>query len=214
MANVKLVYGSSTETCWNSTGKITTPSLILVDNGTTRYTPLYSGSAGATIIDGNYKATLGHLIAAGKRCALSRYQYKFTNSVTIGHYFTYTRNITSSRLETRCGVAGCVVSYTDNINIYIIVRGKTINNGSLKQIYASSGGGTTTTNSWYLTRSYSVSGSEWVKIMTDPSARSTIEYTLNATFTSSAGTDFSVSKSCTIYNGTEHTDTLSKEITI
>ena len=35
MANTKLVYGSSTETAWNSTGRVTTPSLILVDGGTT-----------------------------------------------------------------------------------------------------------------------------------------------------------------------------------
>lgn len=213
MANVKLVYGSSTETCWSSTGKITTPSLILVDNGTTRYTPLYSGSAGATIIDGNYKATLGHLIAAGKRCALSRYQYKFTNSVTIGSYFTCNRVVTSRRLENRCGVAGYAISYTDYIDIYIKVNSKTINNGSLKHIYASSGGGTTST-SWYLTRSYAESGSYWKK-MSDSEQQhdNKITYTLNAVFTSSAGTDFSTSLSANIYTW-ETSDTLSKEITI
>lgn len=76
MANVKLVYGSSTETCWNSTDKVTTPSLILNDNGTIRYTPLFSGSAGGTATSGDYKYTLGHLIIGGKRCALSQTQYK------------------------------------------------------------------------------------------------------------------------------------------
>ena len=82
MANVKLVYGSSTETCWNSTDKVTTPSLILNDNGTTRYTPLFSGSAGGTATSGDYKYTLGHLIVGGKRCALSRTQYKKSWTIT------------------------------------------------------------------------------------------------------------------------------------
>ena len=76
MASIKLVYGSTTETCWSSTGKITTPSLILNDNGTTRYTPLFSGNAGGTAVMGNYRYTLGHLIVDGKRVALSQTRYK------------------------------------------------------------------------------------------------------------------------------------------
>lgn len=207
MANIKLDYGSSTETTWNSTGRITSPSLILVDGSTTRYTPIYSGSAGGTITDGNYKATLGHLIVADKRVALSRWQYKFTDSVTIGHYFTQTQ--TRSTIVPCGNVACSYYRYTRTTKIYIIVRGTSIGNGSLKHIYASSGSGTTTTSSWYLTRQWddnqnyselSIDGSLW--------------YTLYATFTSSSGTDFTVSKSCLIYNGSEHTDTLSKEITI
>ena len=90
MANIKLDYGGSTETTWNSTGRITSPSLILVDGGTTRYTPLFSGSAGGTATSGNYRYTLGHLIVDGKRVALSQTQSKTTDSVTIGHYFTQT----------------------------------------------------------------------------------------------------------------------------
>lgn len=140
MANIKLDYGSSTETTWNSTGRITSPSLILVDGGTTRYTPIYSGSAGGTITDGNYKSTLGHLIVADKRVALSRYQYKFTDSVTIGHYFTQTQS--SQLVQTdMCGKPCSRYRYTRATCIYIIVRGTSIGNGSLKHIYASSGGG-------------------------------------------------------------------------
>lgn len=83
MASIKLVYGSSTETCWSSTSKITTPSLILNDNGTTRYTPLFSGSAGGYGYSGNYRYTLGHLIVGGNRVALSQQQYKFNNSIKL-----------------------------------------------------------------------------------------------------------------------------------
>lgn len=86
MASVKLVYGSTTETCWSSTSKITTPSLILVDGSTTRYTPLFSGSAGGYGYSGYYRYTLGHLIVADRRCALSQQQYKFDNSATINHH--------------------------------------------------------------------------------------------------------------------------------
>lgn len=105
MANVKLVYGSSTETCWNSTNKITTPSLILNDNGTTRYTPLFSGSAGGTATSGNYKYTLGHLIVGGKRCALSQTQYKKSwtitgNCVVVVSTSTYTTTSGSGTSET------------------------------------------------------------------------------------------------------------------
>ena len=214
MANVKLVYGSSTETAWNSTGRITSPSLILVDGGTTRYTPIYSGSAGGTITDGNYKATLGHLIVADKRVALSRYQYKFTDSVTIGHYFTYTVEERKEWISYGYGGAGSYRYYAViTTNIYIIVRRTSIGNGSLKSIYANSGSGTTTTSSWYLTWSTSREQSYYPGNGISLGG-STLEATLNATFTSSSGTDFTVSKSCVIYMNSEHTDTLSTEITI
>lgn len=81
MANVKLDYGGSTETAWNSTGRITSPSLILVDGDTTRYTPLFSGSAGGTATSGDYRYTLGHLIVGGGRVALSQEQYKTTFTI-------------------------------------------------------------------------------------------------------------------------------------
>ena len=86
MASVKLVYGSTTETCWSSTSKITTPSLILVDGSTTRYTPLFSGSAGGYGYSGYYRYTLGHLIVGGYRVALSQQQYLFDNSAGINHH--------------------------------------------------------------------------------------------------------------------------------
>lgn len=82
MANIKLDYGGSTETAWNSTGRITSPSLILVDGGTTRYTPLFSGSAGGTATSGDYRYTLGHLIVGSGRVALSQEQSKTTFTIT------------------------------------------------------------------------------------------------------------------------------------
>ena len=108
MANPKLVYGSSTETAWNSTGRITSPSLILVDGGTTRYTPLFGGSAGGTVTSGDYRYTLGHLIVGGGRVALSQEQYKTTLvlsgscsvSVSTSTYTTRRGGGTSGRITT------------------------------------------------------------------------------------------------------------------
>ncbi len=207
MANVKLVYGSSTETTWNSTGRITTPSLILVDGGTTRYTPIYSGSAGGTITDGNYKSTLGHLIVADKRVALSRWQYKFTDSVTIGHYFTQSKSYRT--YFNPCAPACSSHGWERTTNIYIIVRGTSIGNGSLQSIYADWGSETTTSSSWYLTRSFTSGPYD-----AEPSIDGTMWVTLYAKFKNSSGTVFTVSKACLLYNGSEHTDTLSTEVTI
>lgn len=120
MANVKLVYGSSTETCWNSTGKITTPSLILNDGGTLRYTPLFSGSAGGTATSGNYRYTLGHLIVDGKRCALSQTQYK-KNFTIRGNMScsvsTSTYNTTSSSGTSQTTTTHYKKTYTFNVSV-------------------------------------------------------------------------------------------------
>lgn len=210
MANVKLVYGGSTETMWNSTGRITTPSLILVDGSTTRYTPLYSGSGGGTITDGNYKATLGHLIVADKRCAISRWQYKFTNSVRIGFYYTETVNTGASSIWNYCGNAYTVWAYTKYRNMYIQVVWTTINNGSLKHIYVEGGSGTTSTD-WYCSKSETSSGTSQ-----NPSGEVTNSFTakIYATFTSSTGTDYTVYSTVTFYKDEQQYITLSREFSI
>lgn len=114
MANVKLVYGSSTETAWNSTGRITSPSLILVDGGTTRYTPLFSGSAGGTATSGNYRYTLGHLIVGGNRVALSQTQYKTTFTIT-GNCNT---TVSTSTYDTTSGSGTSATTTTHYVKSY------------------------------------------------------------------------------------------------
>ena len=212
MANVKLVYGSSTETMWNSTGRVTTPSLILVDGSTTRYTPIYSGSAGSTITDGNFKATLGHLIVADKRCALSRWQYKFTNSVRVGFYFTETVNEGASSTWNFCGNIYTVWAYTKYRNMYIKVEPGTVvlNNGSLKHVYVESGSGTTSTD-WYCSRSTTSSGTSQ-----NPDGEITYSFSAKvyATFTSSTGSDYTVYADVTFHRNEARYITLSREFTI
>lgn len=47
MSRIKFTYNDTTFSTWNSTTKLTTPSLILNDNGTLRYTPLFAVNNGA-----------------------------------------------------------------------------------------------------------------------------------------------------------------------
>ena len=47
MARIKFNVNGTTYSTWNNTIKITTPSLILNDNGTVRYTPLFAVNNGA-----------------------------------------------------------------------------------------------------------------------------------------------------------------------
>lgn len=122
MANVKLVYGSTTETCWNSTNKVTTPSLILNDNGTTRYTPLFSGSAGGTATSGDYKYTLGHLIVGGKRCALSQTQYKKSWTISGSCYV----DVTTSTYTTTSGSGTSAITtthYRKTYDFFMFIHG-------------------------------------------------------------------------------------------
>lgn len=140
MASIKLVYGSTTETCWSSTGKITR-SLILNDNGTTRYTPLFSGNAGGTAIMGDYRYTLGHLIVDGKRVALSQTRYKYYNSCTVGFYkVNRTADVTTGH---GTGAVTTRHYYTD---FYIKVNSLSITYGSFSSISIENGSATTSTS--------------------------------------------------------------------
>lgn len=51
MSHIKYTLNDEVYTCWNSTDRVTTPSLIFNENETTRYTPLF-------VIDENKEGTL------------------------------------------------------------------------------------------------------------------------------------------------------------
>lgn len=51
MSHIKYTLNDNVYTCWNSTDRVTTPSLIFNENETTRYTPLF-------VIDENKEGTL------------------------------------------------------------------------------------------------------------------------------------------------------------
>lgn len=91
MATIKIIYGNTTEAYYSSTSKISTPSLV-VDNGTKYYIPLFTGSAGTTVIYGDYKYTLGHLKVNGYNGALSRVKASDEFEVKLNYYYSKYNN--------------------------------------------------------------------------------------------------------------------------
>lgn len=85
MSSIK--YGN--QQVWSDTTKITNPSLILNDNGTVRYTPLFNGSNNGTVIYGDYEYTLGSLKVGDKRVAISRKLATITCTATFRLRWSY-----------------------------------------------------------------------------------------------------------------------------
>lgn len=191
MASIKLVYGSTTETCWSDTSKITTPSLILNDNGTTRYTPLFSGNAGAQVVNGSYKYTLGHLIVGGNRVAIGRANNTYTNTVTVDYYMTESSVYTPAKVVTGCGSSRVYDAYTTYTRTYYVkVNSTSLQKGSLSYLDVDATSGHTQSTSWV--NCYSTSStSGW------PSASRTIYIYLNGSWLSKAVTFSTSSQSAT-----------------
>lgn len=61
-----------TESLWNSSERITTPSIICSKNGSTYYIPLFSGDENAVITYNSYNYKLGKFKVSNLRAAISR----------------------------------------------------------------------------------------------------------------------------------------------
>ena len=61
-----------TEKLWNSTERITTPSIVCSKNGSTFYIPLFNGDENAVITYNNYNYKLGKFKISNLRAAISR----------------------------------------------------------------------------------------------------------------------------------------------
>lgn len=113
MARIKFNVNGTTYSTWNHTTKLTTPSLILNDNGTLRYTPLFAVNNGAeTTLDNHWYYKCGALAITHNNTkyhvAISR---RYTNvlsgtiSTTITHSGkTGTTTTTTSKTVTPTGV--------------------------------------------------------------------------------------------------------------
>lgn len=113
MSRIKFTYNSTTYSTWNSTTKLTTPSLILNDHGTVRYTPLFAVNNGAeATLDNHWYYKCGALAVTHNNTkyhvAISR---RYTNvlsgtiSATITHSGkTGTTTTTTSKTVTPSGV--------------------------------------------------------------------------------------------------------------
>lgn len=112
MSRIKFTYNDTTYSTWNSTTKLTTPSLILNDNGTVRYTPLFAVNNGAeATLDNHWYYRCGALAVTHNNTkyhvAISR---RYTNvlsgtiSTTITHSGkTGTTTTTTSKTVTPSG---------------------------------------------------------------------------------------------------------------
>lgn len=113
MARIKFNVNGTTYSTWNHTTKLTTPSLILNDNGTLRYTPLFAVNNGAeATLDNHWYYKCGALAVTHNNTkyhvAISR---RYTNvlsgtiSTTITHSGkTGTTTTTTSKTVTPSGV--------------------------------------------------------------------------------------------------------------
>lgn len=112
MARIKFNVNGTTYSTWNHTTKLTTPSLILNDNGTVRYTPLFAVNNGAEgTLDNHWYYRCGALAVTHNNTkyhvAISR---RYTNvlsgtiSTTITHSGkTGTTTTTTSKTVTPTG---------------------------------------------------------------------------------------------------------------
>ena len=75
-----------TESLWNSSERITTPSIICSKNGSTYYIPLFSGDENAVITYNSYNYKLGKFKVSNLRAAIGREEvvniYVFSNDNT------------------------------------------------------------------------------------------------------------------------------------
>lgn len=113
MSRIKFTYNGTTYSTWNSTSRVTTPSLILNDNGTLRYTPLFAVNNGAeATLDNHWYYRCGALAVTHNNTkyhvAISR---RYTNvlsgtiSTTITHSGkTGTTTTTTSKTVTPAGI--------------------------------------------------------------------------------------------------------------
>lgn len=121
MSRIKFTYNDTTYSTWNSTTKLTTPSLILNDNGTVRYTPLFAVNNGAeATLDNHWYYRCGALAVTHNNTkyhvAISR---RYTNvlsgtiSTTITHSGkTGTTTTTTSKTVTPSGTHNFGYQYT------------------------------------------------------------------------------------------------------
>jgi hypothetical protein len=104
MARIKFNVNGTTYSTWNHTTKLTTPSLILNDNGTLRYTPLFAVNNGAeTTLDNHWYYKCGAL-------AITHNNTKY--HVAISRRYTNVLSGTISTTITHSGKTGTTTTTT------------------------------------------------------------------------------------------------------
>lgn len=104
MSRIKFTYNDTTYSTWNSTSRVTTPSLILNDHGTVRYTPLFAVNNGAeATLDNHWYYRCGAL-------AITHNNTKY--HVAISRRYTNVLSGTISTTITHSGKTGTTTTTT------------------------------------------------------------------------------------------------------
>lgn len=104
MSRIKFTYNNTTYSTWNSTSRVTTPSLILNEGGTLRYTPLFAVNNGAeATLDNHWYYRCGAL-------AVTHNNTKY--HVAISRRYTNVLSGTISTTITHSGKTGTTTTIT------------------------------------------------------------------------------------------------------
>lgn len=104
MSRIKFTYNDTSYSTWNSTSRVTTPSLILNDHGTLRYTPLFAVNNGAeATLDNHWYYRCGAL-------AITHNNTKY--HVAISRRYTNVLSGTISTTITHSGKTGTTTTTT------------------------------------------------------------------------------------------------------
>lgn len=97
-----------TESLWNSSERITTPSIICSKNGSTFYIPLFSGDENAVITYNNYNYKLGKFKISNLRAAVGRENASLDNHIPNIQILSYPS-----------GISGGIIGETNSLKFTV-----------------------------------------------------------------------------------------------
>lgn len=97
-----------TESLWNSSERITTPSIVCSKNGSTFYIPLFNGDENAVITYNNYNYKLGKFKFSNLRAAISRESASLDNHIPNIQILSYPS-----------GISGGIIGETNSLKFTV-----------------------------------------------------------------------------------------------
>ena len=97
-----------TESLWNSSERITTPSIICSKNGSTYYIPLFNGDENAVITYNNYNYKLGKFKISNLRAAIGRESASLDNHIPNIQILSYPS-----------GISGGIIGETNSLKFTV-----------------------------------------------------------------------------------------------
>ena len=97
-----------TESLWNSSERITTPSIVCSKNGSTFYIPLFNGDENDVITYNNYNYKLGKFKFSNLRAAISRENVSLDNHIPNIQILSYPS-----------GISGGIIGETNSLKFTV-----------------------------------------------------------------------------------------------